>query len=101
MSEQWILRDIPIAQLYPFRKRVISQGVEGCMRASIVRCGLLEPLIVFPEDDVRYCILDGHVRYAALKGLDYKTARCRFRMSVPEARKTKKTKKKNQEDEIS
>jgi len=81
MSEKWIIRDIPLVKLYPFRKRRIPPYQELCMKASIVHYGLQEPLIVFPEDDDLYCILDGHVRYAALKELGYISVPCRFQNS--------------------
>lgn len=99
MSEQWIIRDIPIAKLYPFLKLVISPGVGNYMKASIIRHGLLEPLTVFPEADDRFSILDGHVRYAALKELHYETVPCRLRDSALDDRKTNKNHKSSREDE--
>jgi hypothetical protein len=46
--------------------------------ASIKEVGLVEPLVVFPQttDPVTYLLLDGHLRYHALRELGEKEADC-------------------------
>lgn len=44
--------------------------------ASVREIGIIEPLIVFPQKDATYLLLDGHVRLEALKQLGETHARC-------------------------
>jgi len=52
-------RDIPLVLLRPRHERKISKREYERIRASILAVGLIEPLLVFPEDDY-YIILNGH-----------------------------------------
>jgi ParB family transcriptional regulator, chromosome partitioning protein len=67
--------DVPIASLRPLRERRISRREYGRILASIKAIGLIEPLIVFAEED-GYVILDGVQRYKALIELGAKIAPC-------------------------
>ena len=58
-------RDIPIVKLIPLRERTVSDREYQRIAASIRAVGLLEPLVVFPEND-HYVILNGYVRYRIL-----------------------------------
>ncbi len=60
-------RDIPLVLLRPRHERKISKREYERIRASILAVGLIEPLLVFPEDDY-YIILNGHQRYRILLG---------------------------------
>jgi len=53
--------DIPIVKLIPLRKRNISKQAFRRILASIKMCGLLAPLLVYPEND-NFIILDGYPR---------------------------------------
>lgn len=70
-------RDIPILQLRPRHERKISKREYERMRASILAVGLIEPFVVFPEDD-HYVILNGHQRYRILLELGVETVPCIF-----------------------
>lgn len=50
----------------------------GAILASIKEVGIIEPLMVFPESGKtgRYLLLDGHLRYYALKELGIEEAEC-------------------------
>jgi ParB family transcriptional regulator, chromosome partitioning protein len=67
--------DVPIDKLVPLRKKTINKQTFGRILASIKACGLIEPLLVFPEGD-SYTIIDGHQRYQALLELGIKTVPC-------------------------
>jgi hypothetical protein len=70
-------RDIPIELLRPRHERKISKREYQRIRASILAVGLIEPLVVFPENDY-YIILNGHQRYRILVELEVKTVPCIF-----------------------
>lgn len=70
-------RDIPIVLLRPRHQRKISKREYDRIRASIVAVGLIEPLLVFPENDY-YEILNGHQRYYILLELGVETVPCIF-----------------------
>ena len=69
--------DIPIELLQPRDDRKISKREYRRIRASILAVGLIEPLLVFPEDGY-YTILNGHQRYHILMELGVKTVPCIF-----------------------
>jgi ParB/RepB/Spo0J family partition protein len=73
-SEQRFI-DVPIVKLVPLRKKTINKQVFGRICASIKTCGLIEPLLVFPEDG-SYIIIDGYQRYLALIELGIETVPC-------------------------
>ena len=70
-------RDIPLVLLRPRHERKISKREYERIRASILAVGLIEPLLVFPEDDY-YIILNGHQRYCILLELGVETVPCIF-----------------------
>ena len=57
--------DVPIGRLRPLRDRKISAREYGRILASIKAIGLIEPLIIYAEQD-DYVILDGVQRYKVL-----------------------------------
>jgi ParB family chromosome partitioning protein len=68
-------RDIPLVLLRPRHDRKISNREYERIRASILAVGLIEPLLVFPENDY-YVILNGHQRYRILLELGVETVPC-------------------------
>src|SRR5580693_2904362 len=44
--------------------------------ASVREIGVIEPLIVFPQKDESYLLLDGHIRLEVLKQLGQTHVRC-------------------------
>jgi ParB family transcriptional regulator, chromosome partitioning protein len=69
--------DIPLVLLRPRHDRKISRREYERIRASIIAIGLIEPLVVFPENDY-YIILNGHQRYRILLELGVETVPCIF-----------------------
>ena len=70
-------RDIPLVLLRPRHDRKISKREHERIRAGLLSVGLIEPLLVFPENDY-YIILNGHQRYRILLELGVETAPCIF-----------------------
>jgi ParB-like chromosome segregation protein Spo0J len=70
-------RDIPLVLLRSRHERKISKREYARIRASILAVGLIEPLLVFPENDY-YIILNGHQRYRILLELGVETVPCIF-----------------------
>jgi ParB-like chromosome segregation protein Spo0J len=70
-------RDIPLVLLRPRHDRKISNREYERIRASILAVGLIEPLLVFPENDY-YIILNGHQRYRILLEMGVETVPCIF-----------------------
>jgi len=70
-------RDIPLVLLRPRHERKISKREYDRIRASILAVGLIEPLVVFPENDY-FIILNGHQRYRVLLELGVETVPCIF-----------------------
>lgn len=68
-------KDIPIIQLRPLRERKVHQRAFERILASVKAIGLIEPLVVFPEDD-GFVITDGAVRYRALLELGVEIVPC-------------------------
>jgi ParB family transcriptional regulator, chromosome partitioning protein len=69
--------DIPLVLLRPRHERKISKREYERIRASILAVGLIEPLVVFPENDY-YIILNGHQRYRILLELGVENVPCIF-----------------------
>jgi ParB/RepB/Spo0J family partition protein len=67
--------DIPIAKLRPLRDRKVTKREYDRIMASIKTVGLVEPLVVFPENG-DYLILDGVQRYRALTELGIEVVPC-------------------------
>jgi ParB-like chromosome segregation protein Spo0J len=69
--------DIPVELLQPRDERKISKREYQRIRASLLAVGLIEPLLVFPENG-HYIILNGHQCYRILVELGVKTVPCIF-----------------------
>lgn len=67
--------DVPVIQLRPLRERKVTKREYDRIVASIKAVGLIEPLVVFPENG-DYVILDGVQRYRALVELGVAVAPC-------------------------
>ncbi len=67
--------DVPVARLRPLRERKVSQHEYDRILTSIKSVGLVEPLVVFPEDG-EYLILDGVQRLRALVELGVEVVPC-------------------------
>src|SRR5262249_19208406 len=67
--------DVPLIHLPPLRERKVTKREYDRILASIKAVGLIEPLVVFPENG-DYLILDGVQRYRALVELGVATAPC-------------------------
>lgn len=67
--------DVPVIQLRPLRDRKVTKREYERILASIKSVGLIEPLVVFPENE-DYLILDGVQRYRALVELGVDMAPC-------------------------
>lgn len=67
--------DVPVIQLRPLRERKVAKREYDRIVASIKAVGLVEPLVVFPENG-DYVILDGVQRYRALVELGVEVAPC-------------------------
>lgn len=67
--------DVPVNRLRPLRDRKITQREYDRIMASIRAVGLIEPLVVYPEND-DFVILDGAQRLRALVELGVQTVPC-------------------------
>lgn len=73
---------IPLDRILPMKKVIIDPKRNVTFKrvlSSIKEVGLIEPLIVYPQGSAKttnYSLLDGHVRFEALKHLNYTTAPC-------------------------
>src|SRR5689334_4144686 len=73
--------ELALKDLFPTRhvkdpaKRI---GRYKTIKTSIEQVGLVEPLVVYPQKGTAgtYLIVDGHLRYHALKELGHKIADC-------------------------
>jgi len=72
---------LPVSSILPVRQ--LKPGVRATQKyqqilASVQEIGVIEPLIVFPQDrkTEMYILLDGHLRLEVLKELGVKSARC-------------------------
>lgn len=72
---------LPIGRILPLRQ--LKPGTRGTQKyqqilASVREVGIIEPLIVFPQDrkSEMYILLDGHLRLEVLKELGLPSARC-------------------------
>jgi ParB-like chromosome segregation protein Spo0J len=72
---------LPVSSILPVRQ--LKPGVRATQKyqqilASVREVGVIEPLIVFPQDrkTEMYILLDGHLRLEVLKELGVKSARC-------------------------
>ena len=72
--------DLLIEDLIPLNTRTEinlkkNQGFKKIV-ASIKAIGLIEPLYVFPENEKKFTILDGYLRYKACENLGIKNIPC-------------------------
>lgn len=75
---------LPLSSILPTRqlsKNICQSAKFQCILSSIRELGVVEPLAVYPEslhetDNVRYILLDGHIRFSALKSLGAAEAIC-------------------------
>jgi hypothetical protein len=65
-------RDIPIVKLVPVRQRTVSKRSYRKLVANLKAVGLIEPLCVC-EENGKYLILEGYVRYTALLEMGVET----------------------------
>jgi ParB family transcriptional regulator, chromosome partitioning protein len=70
-------RDIPIVLLRPRHEHKITKREYERIKAGILAVGLIEPFLVFPENDY-YIILNGHQRYRILLEMGVETVPCIF-----------------------
>ena len=70
--------DVPIVQLKPLSERKISRREYERIKASIEAVGLIEPLVVSPENG-SFLILDGVQRYRILLDLGVEAVPCILR----------------------
>jgi len=66
---------LPLTQLVPGRTRPINPHYQQRLEASLRTSGLLQPFIVFAQDD-HYEILDGNVRFHILRQMGVATVPC-------------------------
>jgi hypothetical protein len=67
--------DVPIVKLVPRTERKVSNKYRERIEASLKAVGLIDPLIVFPQED-NYEILDGGIRYHILLDMGVETVPC-------------------------
>ena len=67
--------DVPIVKLIPRNERKVAKKYYQRIEASLRAVGLIDPLIVFPQED-NYEILDGCLRYHILLELGVETVPC-------------------------
>jgi ParB family transcriptional regulator, chromosome partitioning protein len=67
--------DLPIVKLIPRSERKVQAKYYKRIEASLRAVGLIEPLLVFPQED-HYEILDGRLRYQILLEMGVETIPC-------------------------
>ena len=70
---------VPIADILPLKQ--IKPSIKSTQKyqqvlASVLEVDVIEPLIVFPQGNGKYILLDGHVRLEVLKQTEKTEARC-------------------------
>lgn len=70
---------LPISSILPMKH--VKTSIRATQKylqvlASVREVGIIEPLIVFPQKDGSYLLLDGHIRLEVLKQLCETDARC-------------------------
>ncbi len=73
------LLELKIEQLLPTKqlKDAVRQSAKyKSIVASLEEVGLIEPLVVYPQPNGQYLLLDGNVRFYALKQLEIRQAAC-------------------------
>src|SRR5438093_5918445 len=71
---------IPLMDLLPLKQAKLnhkSNAKYQKVMSSVRELGVIEPLAVFPQNDTgKYLLLDGHLRFEALKELGHTHAPC-------------------------
>jgi hypothetical protein len=70
---------LPSDSIVPQRsvtQEVIRSAIFKQILASVREIGLIEPLVVYPQDEKGFLLLDGHMRLEALKILGVKKVNC-------------------------
>jgi hypothetical protein len=70
---------LPSASIVPQRSvvpEVIRSAIFKQILASVREIGLIEPLVVYPQEGKGFLLLDGHMRLEALKILEIKEVNC-------------------------
>lgn len=70
---------VPISNILPLKQ--IKSSIRTTQKylqvlASVREVGIIEPLIVFPQKDASYLLLDGHIRLEVLKQIGESQAHC-------------------------
>ena len=70
---------VPIANILPLKQ--VKNSIRNTQKylqvlASVREVGVIEPLIVFPQKDASYLLLDGHIRLEVLKQIGESHAHC-------------------------
>ncbi len=70
---------LPTSSIIP--RRSLAVGTRNSqaylqIKASVKEIGLIEPLVVFPQNDKGFLLLDGHLRLAILKEFGIREAKC-------------------------
>jgi RepB plasmid partitioning protein/ParB-like nuclease domain len=70
---------LPSDSIVPQRSvtpEVVRSAIFKQILASVREIGLIEPLVVFPQEEKGFLLLDGHLRLEALKILEIKEVNC-------------------------
>jgi ParB-like chromosome segregation protein Spo0J len=72
---------VPVTQILPLKQikpSMVSTQKYQQVLSSVLEVGIIEPLIIFPENGRpnSFLLLDGHVRLAVLKQIGETQARC-------------------------
>src|SRR6266700_915896 len=71
---------LPLVDLLPSRLMKDAQNIKGfrTIKSTIKEVGLIEPLVVYPQKGAagKYLLLDGHLRFFALRELGETEAEC-------------------------
>lgn len=75
------IRIVPLNRILPMRvleKTTLRTTKCKCIAASIAELGLIEPLVLFPQqnNDGFFMLLDGHVRLTVLRELGWESCKC-------------------------
>lgn len=70
---------VPISSILPLKQ--VKASIRSSQKyqqvlASVREIGIIEPLIVFPQKDGTYLLLDGHIRLEVLKQTGETEVRC-------------------------
>ncbi len=78
---------MPIASILPMKQVKASIRLSHKYHqvlASVREVGIIEPLVVFPQKDGTYLLLDGHIRLEVLKQTGETEVRCLLATDIDE-----------------